>query len=142
MAVDSVPKPAPEPRPMPTSSTPRSPATRDLGMKATLLFPTREIAQDYYLPLIYTACRTCYSELEPQALSARPTIAALAVRVIAGERCLVIGKDSFHTCSCTGCVQNAGLHWVCAKCWSALDVCKMMNLHLWVHPPTKGSQTR
>jgi thymidylate synthase (FAD) len=34
-------------------------------MKATLLFPTREIAEQYYLPLIYTACRTCYSELLP-----------------------------------------------------------------------------
>ena len=48
------------------SATPRSPATRDLGMRATLLFPTRQIAESHYLPLIYTACRTCYSELEPQ----------------------------------------------------------------------------
>src|SRR3954466_1038495 len=53
--------------------TPKSPATRDLGMRATLLFPTREIAQDYYLPLIYTACRTCYSELEPQDIFGRAT---------------------------------------------------------------------
>jgi hypothetical protein len=45
----------------PRSATPRSPATRDLGMKATLLFPTREIAEAYYLPLVYTSCRTCYS---------------------------------------------------------------------------------
>ena len=78
MAVDSVPKPAHEPRPTPTSSTPRSPATRDLGMKATLLFPTREIAQDYYLPLIYTACRTCYSELEPQDIFERATTGQVA----------------------------------------------------------------
>ena len=35
-------------------------------MKATLLFPNREIAEQYYLPLIYTACRTCYSELLPE----------------------------------------------------------------------------
>jgi thymidylate synthase (FAD) len=34
-------------------------------MKATLLFPDREIVERYYVPLIYTACRTCYSELEP-----------------------------------------------------------------------------
>ena len=78
MAVDSVPKPAHEPRPTPTSSTPRSPATRDLGMKATLLFPTREIAHDYYLPLIYTACRTCYSELEPQDIFERATSGQVA----------------------------------------------------------------
>ena len=29
-------------------------------MKATLLFPDREIVERYYVPLIYTACRTCY----------------------------------------------------------------------------------
>jgi thymidylate synthase (FAD) len=55
------------------SRTPKSPATRDLGMKATLLFPTREIAEQHYLPLIYTACRTCYSELEPQDIFERAT---------------------------------------------------------------------
>jgi len=55
------------------SATPRSPATRDLGMRATLLFPTREITESYYLPLIYTACRTCYSELDPQDIFDRAT---------------------------------------------------------------------
>jgi thymidylate synthase (FAD) len=55
------------------SVTPRSPATRELGMRATLLFPTRDIAERYYLPLIYTACRTCYSELEPQDIFERAT---------------------------------------------------------------------
>jgi thymidylate synthase (FAD) len=69
MAVEPAPIAALESR----STTPRSPATRDLGMRATLLFPTREIAQDYYLPLIYTACRTCYSELEPQDIFGRAT---------------------------------------------------------------------
>ena len=59
-------------------ATPRSPATRDLGMRATLLFPTREIAQQYYLPLIYTACRTCYSELEPQDIFDRATSGQVA----------------------------------------------------------------
>ena len=34
-------------------------------MKATLLFPNRDVVDQYYVPLIYTACRTCYSELEP-----------------------------------------------------------------------------
>jgi thymidylate synthase (FAD) len=71
MAVDSVPPKPVEPAPSTVSATPRSPATRELGMKATLLFPTREIAQNYYLPLIYTACRTCYSELEPQDIFER-----------------------------------------------------------------------
>jgi thymidylate synthase (FAD) len=54
-------------------AAPQSPATRDLGMRATLLFPTREIAEQFYLPLIYTACRTCYSELLPQDIFDRAT---------------------------------------------------------------------
>jgi len=58
--------------------TPRSPATRELGMKATLLFPTREIAEQYYLPLIYTACRTCYSELLPEDIFDRATTGQVA----------------------------------------------------------------
>jgi thymidylate synthase (FAD) len=62
----------------PKSATPRSPATRDLGMKATLLFPTREIAEQYYLPLIYTACRTCYSELLPEDIFERATTGQVA----------------------------------------------------------------
>ena len=40
-------------------------------MKATLLFPDREIVEQYYVPLIYTACRTCYSELEPEDIFRR-----------------------------------------------------------------------
>jgi thymidylate synthase (FAD) len=59
-------------------ATPRSPAKHDLGMRATLLFPTREIAQQFYLPLIYTACRTCYSELEPQDIFERATTGQVA----------------------------------------------------------------
>jgi thymidylate synthase (FAD) len=59
-------------------TTPKSPATRELGMRATLLFPTRDIAQQYYLPLIYTACRTCYSELEPQDIFERATSGQVA----------------------------------------------------------------
>jgi thymidylate synthase (FAD) len=55
------------------SATPRSPASRDLGMQVRLLFPTREICERYYLPLIYTACRTCYSELMPQIIFDRAT---------------------------------------------------------------------
>ncbi len=79
MAVDSAPQqPAPQPKAAPTSATPRSPATRELGMKATLLFPTREIAEGYYLPLIYTACRTCYSELLPQDIFERATTGQVA----------------------------------------------------------------
>src|SRR5918999_2522749 len=60
------------------SRTRKSPATRDLGMRATLLFPTRDVAQQYYLPLIYTACRTCYSELEPQDIFERATSGRVA----------------------------------------------------------------
>jgi thymidylate synthase (FAD) len=40
-------------------------------MKATLLFPDREIVEKFYVPLIYTACRTCYSELEPDEIFRR-----------------------------------------------------------------------
>jgi thymidylate synthase (FAD) len=47
-------------------------------MRATLLFPTREIAEAYYLPLVYTACRTCYSELEPQDIFERATSGRVA----------------------------------------------------------------
>ena len=44
---------------------------RDLGLRARLIFPTREIAERYYVPLIYTACRTCYSELAPEEIFER-----------------------------------------------------------------------
>ena len=47
------------------SGIPRNPGRAELGMKATLLFPSKEIVEQFYVPLIYTACRTCYSELEP-----------------------------------------------------------------------------
>ena len=50
---------------------PRNPGRHELGMKATLLFPDREIVERYYVPLVYTACRTCYSELDPQEIFRR-----------------------------------------------------------------------
>ncbi|TMC61999.1 MAG: FAD-dependent thymidylate synthase [Chloroflexi bacterium] len=50
---------------------PKNPGRRELGMKATLLFPDREIVDKFYVPLIYTACRTCYSELLPQDIFQR-----------------------------------------------------------------------
>ena len=50
---------------------PRNPGRRDLGMRATLLFPDREIVERYYVPLIYTACRTCYRELAPDEIFRR-----------------------------------------------------------------------
>ncbi len=40
-------------------------------MKATLLFPDKAIVERFYVPLVYTACRTCYSELEPQEIFRR-----------------------------------------------------------------------
>src|SRR3990170_1378639 len=55
------------------SGIPRNPGRADLGMKATLLFPDREIVERYYVPLIYTACRTCYSELAPEEIFRRAT---------------------------------------------------------------------
>ncbi len=50
---------------------PRNPGRHDLSMKATLLFPDREIVERYYVPLVYTACRTCYSELPPEEIFRR-----------------------------------------------------------------------
>ena len=37
-------------------------------MTATLLFPNREIVEQFYVPIIYTACRTCYSEMPPEEI--------------------------------------------------------------------------
>ncbi len=67
---------SPAPGPVPDavrdkSGIPRNPGRRDLGMKATLLFPDREIVERFYVPLVYTACRTCYSELEPDEIFRR-----------------------------------------------------------------------
>ena len=46
------------------------PARPDLGLRAKLLYPDAQTAAKYYVPLIYTACRTCYSELTPQEIFA------------------------------------------------------------------------
>jgi thymidylate synthase (FAD) len=55
----------------PTLGIPRNPGRAELGLKATLLFPSREVVEQYYVPLIYTACRTCYSELPPEEIFRR-----------------------------------------------------------------------
>jgi thymidylate synthase (FAD) len=55
------------------TAIPRNPGRRELGMRATMLFPDREIVEKYYVPLIYTACRTCYSELDPDEIFRRAT---------------------------------------------------------------------
>src|ERR1700675_2478074 len=66
----TVPSVTPEPVREKTA-IPRNPGRRELGMKATLLFPNREIVDRYYVPVIYTACRTCYSEQDPQEIFRR-----------------------------------------------------------------------
>ena len=38
------------------------------ALSAKLIFPTKEIVEEYYLPIIYTACRTCYSEQVPDQI--------------------------------------------------------------------------
>ncbi len=53
------------------TAIPRNPGRHELGMRATLLFPDKAIVERYYVPLVYTACRTCYSELEPQEIYRR-----------------------------------------------------------------------
>jgi thymidylate synthase (FAD) len=50
---------------------PKNPGRRDLGLRATLVFPNREIVEKYYVPIIYTACRTCYSEQDPDEIFRR-----------------------------------------------------------------------
>src|SRR5436190_21541325 len=55
------------------TAIPKNPGRRELGMKATLLFPNKEIVEQYYVPLIYTACRTCYSEQTPEDIFDRAT---------------------------------------------------------------------
>src|SRR5207244_5506936 len=42
---------------------PTSPA-----LSARLIFPTQEIVAEFYLPIIYTAGRTCYSEQLPDLI--------------------------------------------------------------------------
>jgi thymidylate synthase (FAD) len=59
------------PAPHDRKTIPRNPGRHELGMRAVLLFPTREIVERYYVPLVYTACRTCYSELEPAEIFRR-----------------------------------------------------------------------
>ena len=71
MTVEPAATPSTEPAPRAKTAIPKNPGRRDLGMKATLLFPDREIVEKYYVPLIYTACRTCYSELEPDEIFRR-----------------------------------------------------------------------
>ena len=61
-------EPVPSPTPKPKSGIPKNPGRRELGMTATLLFPNREIVEQYYVPIIYTACRTCYSEMPPEEI--------------------------------------------------------------------------
>lgn len=61
------------PSPTQRAGIPRNPGRADLGLKATLLFPSREVVESYYVPLIYTACRTCYSELAPEEIFRRAT---------------------------------------------------------------------
>src|SRR5512132_3859295 len=60
------------------TAIPKNPGRHELGMKATLLFPDKDIVERFYVPLVYTACRTCYSELEPQALFRRAVAGEIA----------------------------------------------------------------
>jgi thymidylate synthase (FAD) len=74
MAEQPTPTPSPDPGltdEQAKAGIPRNPGRRDLGIKASLLFPDREIVERHYVPLIYTACRTCYSELEPAEIFRR-----------------------------------------------------------------------
>ncbi len=72
----------------PSTGIPPNPGRRDLGMRATLLFPNRDIVEQYYVPLVYTACRTCYSELDPDEIFRRAVTGEIDVakmqKLIAG----------------------------------------------------------
>jgi thymidylate synthase (FAD) len=79
MTAEAIQPPAADPAAAPAAGArdktaiPKNPGRRELGMKATLLFPNKEIVEQYYVPLIYTACRTCYSELTPEDIFDRAT---------------------------------------------------------------------
>jgi len=62
---------AAETTPREKTGIPRNPGRHELGMRAKLLFPDRDIVERFYVPLIYTACRTCYSELDPDDIFQR-----------------------------------------------------------------------
>jgi thymidylate synthase (FAD) len=74
MTAPTIPPASPEPAREPSrdkTGIPKNPGRRDLGMKVTLLFPDREIVERSYVPIIYTACRTCYSEEAPEEIFRR-----------------------------------------------------------------------
>jgi thymidylate synthase (FAD) len=74
MTAPTIPPASPEPAREPIrdkTGIPKNPGRRDLGMKVTLLFPDREIVERSYVPIIYTACRTCYSEEAPEEIFRR-----------------------------------------------------------------------
>jgi thymidylate synthase (FAD) len=74
MTAQTIPPTSPEPAREPIrdkTGIPKNPGRRDLGMKVTLLFPDREIVERSYVPIIYTACRTCYSEEAPEEIFRR-----------------------------------------------------------------------
>jgi thymidylate synthase (FAD) len=43
-------------------------ASTPSSVSARLIFPTSEIVEEFYLPIIYTACRTCHSEQLPDQI--------------------------------------------------------------------------
>ena len=71
MTAESTTPPATAAAPREKTAIPKNPGRRDLGLKATLIFPDREIVETFYVPIIYTACRTCYSEQEPEIIFER-----------------------------------------------------------------------
>jgi thymidylate synthase (FAD) len=70
MAAEPTPPTPPTP-PREKSAIPKNPGRAELGMRATLLFPDRDIVERFYVPIIYTACRTCYSEQDPDVIFER-----------------------------------------------------------------------
>ena len=58
----------PEAAPREKTGIPRNPGRHQLGLSAKLLFPDRDIVEKFYVPIIYTACRTCYSEMAPEEI--------------------------------------------------------------------------
>ncbi|MBA2700948.1 MAG: FAD-dependent thymidylate synthase [Chloroflexi bacterium] len=70
MPAQPVPSPSTDPA-RGRTGIPKNPGRRELGLRATLLFPNRDIVDQYYVPVIYTACRTCYSEEVPEEIFRR-----------------------------------------------------------------------
>src|SRR5512132_4074327 len=94
----------------PKAGIPKNPGRAELGLKATLLFPSKEVVESYYVPLIYTACRTCYSELDPQEIFRKATAGEIEPAKM--QRLISNVIESGHGSTIEHVVFTFGISWV------------------------------